>query len=283
MLINQPFILTLLNFYSVALLAYAAYKKEAGSVIALIGTIIYSILFLLFYLNLVFYIYLISEVIFLFAIMLSISLQIKEEERQLEISKMRSARLETELLKKNIQPHFLMNTLLSIKSWMDENPDKAGEIIQALADEFRIINKISNQKEIPVRQELQLCETHLALMSARMDVDYKLKTIDIEPSEKVPPMIFHTLIENGITHGFGPGNGGTFELACEQHSQITRYRLKNSISGKDALQTEPAKEIFEGMGIKYVRTRLEESYPGKWDLNFGVKNGYWEVSISIEK
>jgi len=213
--------------------------------------------------------------------MLSISLQIKEEEKQLEISKIRSARLETELLKKNIQPHFLMNTLLSIKSWMDENPDKAGEIIQALADEFRIINKISDKREIPLRQELQLCETHLELMSARMDLEYKLKTNNIDPDKKIPPMIFHTLIENGITHGFGSESSGTFELACIQNEQKIRYSLRNKIADRNILIKEEPAEVSEGMGIKYVRTRLEESYPGKWDLEFGGQNGYWEVNISI--
>ena len=281
LIINEPFILTLLNFYSAALLAYAVSKKEPGSIIALIGTITYSILFLLFYLDLVFYIYLISEVVFLFAIMLSISLQIKEEEKQLAVSKIRSARLETELLKKNIQPHFLMNTLLSIKSWMDENPHKAGEIIQSLADEFRIINKISDKREISLRQELQLCKTHLELMSARMDSEYKLKISDIDLDNKVPPMIFHTLIENGITHGFGSENGGTFELTCHQDEQIIRYNLRNKIEDRYITIKKDSADVSEGMGIKYVRTRLEESYPGNWDLEFGGQNGYWEVRITI--
>ncbi|MCB0294650.1 MAG: histidine kinase, partial [Calditrichaeota bacterium] len=161
-----------------------------------------------FYWGVVWYVYTAGIVFFIFCVMLSISRQIKQQNQQHEVAKLRSARLETELLKKHIQPHFLMNTLLSIISWIREDPPTAIKLIQSLAEEFRMINQISSQTEIPLSDEVALCRTHLTLMGYRQDVQYALEAQNLPGEEKIPPMIFHTLIENGLTHAYRSGENG---------------------------------------------------------------------------
>jgi hypothetical protein len=41
-------------------------------------------------------------------------------------------------------------------------------------------------------------------------------------------------------------------------------------------------QIEEGLGFKYVKSRLEENYPGKWKLNYGMNDGFWEVKIEYK-
>ena len=41
-------------------------------------------------------------------------------------------------------------------------------------------------------------------------------------------------------------------------------------------------EIEEGLGFSYIKARLEESYPGKWNIEYGLKNGFWETCIKIK-
>ncbi|RPI60734.1 MAG: hypothetical protein EHM44_09905, partial [Ignavibacteriales bacterium] len=148
----------------------------------------------------------------------SIARQFARKENAEREAQLKSARLENELLKKNINPHFVLNTLTSIIAWLRKDSSSAIKLIEALADEFRMINQISELKLIPINQEIDLCKTHLKIMSYRKGADYKLETIDINEKDTVPPMIFHTLVENGITHGYEKKIAGTFKLQMIKNS-----------------------------------------------------------------
>ncbi len=269
--------------YSIGLLCYSVYKKEPGSVAALIGISVFTFVIILYLQSGFLFVYISGEVVFLFCITLSISRQIREQKRLQEATSLRSVRLETQLLKKNIQPHFLMNTLLSIMSWIEVNPKKAKKLIQSLADEFRVINKISSKKEIPIHEEIKLCETHLELMGHRMDAQYKLVSTNLCDGETIPPMIFHTLIENGITHAYETGENGTFTLLCEKNHSTIHYKLHNDGSLLKKLSRQSDDQITDGLGMKYVKARLEESYPDKWQITYGFNSKHWEVNIYLEK
>jgi len=282
MLFNHKYI-TLIQLYSIGLLLYSVRHKEPGSAVALLGVMVFTTLMTLFFYGIIFYIYFFGEIFFLFSVTLSISMQIKTQNRLHEESKLRFARLETELLKKNIKPHFLMNTLLSIMSWIEVNPKKAMKLIQSLADEFRMINEISSKKEIPIHEEIRLCETHLKLMGYRMDAKFKLVKSNIYENETVPPMIFHTLIENGLTHAYQTGENGTFKLNCEKNNNKIHYILQNDGSLLKKMSPKSGNEIRKGMGMKYVKARLQETYPDRWQMSYGLNSNYWEVSIDIEK
>ncbi|MEW5983474.1 MAG: histidine kinase [Acidobacteriota bacterium] len=96
-----------------------------------------------------------------------IVLRLRDQVRDYHALRSRSQRLEAELLKKTIQPHLLMNTLLTIQSWFGQDPAKAGRLVEALADEFRIISRVAAQPEIDMADEIQLCRRHLELMGPR--------------------------------------------------------------------------------------------------------------------
>ena len=282
MAINGDSYLPISLLYSIGLLIYAIKQKEPGSLIALFGNTVYVVLVMLFFNHIIFCSQLIGEMFFVFCITLLMSRQINAQNQLHEASKLRSARLETDLLKKNIQPHFLMNTLLSIMSWIEINPKKALKLIQALANEFRMITKISSKKVIPIAEEVKLCQLHLELMGYRMDAQYHLDIEGCTQNDAIPPMIFHTLIENGLTHAFETGENGTFFLICKQENKKICYQLRNNGSLLQTLSQQTESAIEEGMGMKYVKARLEESYPHKWDLSYGLSEGLWEVKISIQ-
>lgn len=210
-----------------------------------------------------------------------IALKIRDENRRLQALQVRSQRLEAELLKKSIQPHFIMNTLLSIQSWFNRDPAKAGKLIEALAEEFRIINRIASKPEIDIGEEIELCRSHLELMGYRRNAVYRLDLEGDLAGLKIPPMLFHTLIENGLTHAFEAGENGSFRLVCVRTGEAVEYRLENGGSLLAGLGHQDPGKTEEGMGLKYVRTRLEESFPGRWELDYGLKDGLWRVRIVI--
>jgi len=220
---------------------------------------------------------------FLACVILSISMTIRDQSRRFEALRLRSQRLENELLKKSIQPHFIMNTLHSIKSWSDRDPEKAERLIEALAEEFRIVNRVSGEREIPLEEEIRLCRHHLELMGLRRAARYNLLVEGETEGLDIPPLVLHTLIENGLTHAYEPGEDGTFRLEVRADGSRREFRLTNDGSRLARLGEgdAPADSAEDGMGLKYVKARLEESRPGGWSLASGLREGKWEVRIVI--
>jgi LytS/YehU family sensor histidine kinase len=201
--------------------------------------------------------------------------QRKEEQLAYESSLLLSSRLKIELLKKNIQPHFIMYTLTSIMEWVETSPKKSIEFIEALAGEFEILNEIAEKQLIPIQQEIDLCKQHLAIMTFRKEITYELDQIGIDQSEKIPPAILHTIIENGITHS-KPINGKIkFELKFERLNNLRLYEIKTIAENR--LQNKKS----GGTGFKYIKSRLTESYGDRWELKSAPTDNGWLTSIII--
>ncbi|WP_185154449.1 histidine kinase [Fulvivirga sp. M361] len=207
-----------------------------------------------------------------------LSLRIKEQRLAYENSLVQSTRLRLELLKKNIQPHFLMNTLTSLIDWVEESPKKGVLFIEALAKEFDLFNQIENQTLIPVSQEIALCRTHLEIMEYRKEINYSWEEEGIDPEQKIPPGILHTLLENGITHSLPlEGNNIKFKLIFESNAHYKCYKFLTFSRG--VRQTTSNRE--EGTGIKYIKARLNESYHSKWDFTSEATAYGWKNNIKI--
>lgn len=268
------------------LLLYSMYRKTTGSIPAFVGLFFWRLFkhpdifskvadhHLFFYIA--------SDIVFLFCIVLSISRMIHAQNVQLQEIKLRSSRLEVDLLKKNIQPHFILNTLQSIMSWIKKKPENAFLLIEALAEEFRMINGIADKKLIPLHQEIDLCNTHLKLMGFRMGSTYELITEGLCEDELVPPMVFHTLIENAFTHSFKTREKGSIRLVCEKRDRQTVYHLSNNGSRLKEISQKSEDEIQEGMGLKYIKARLNESYLNDWSLDYTLDDEQWKVTIVIK-
>jgi len=273
--------LLLMGSYLIVILIFAWRAGRPGSLLALFGLSIYLLPRVLILLNhSVDSLYLdVSYLTWIVILLFMTSGQVREQEKTRRGLELRAQRLEIELLKRTIQPHFLLNTLSSVKSLLVRRPDEADELIQVLASEFRMIGAISSARLIPLQQELELCRYHLKIMSCRRSAQYFLHTEHLPEEASVPPLLFHSLIENGITHSFKPTEQGTFWLSSEEDDTQIRYIMKNDGSLLQKLSPDDPWE--EGIGIKYVKSRLEESYPGKWQLEYGLRDSKWETVITV--
>lgn len=216
---------------------------------------------------------------FLLGVMSAYALDLKAGEQARHRAEMRSARLETQLLKKNIHPHFLMNTLLSIISWIEDQPARAMTMVHALADEFRLIDRISAERLVALDDELALCRAHLEIMGGRKDAAYQLVVEGDGDGILLPPLVLHTLIENAITHAWAPGEDGTFVLQLARDGARYQVCLRNSGSLLGA--SAAALADGEGVGFRYVRARLQESFGDDWRLDYGVEGQTWVVRFDF--
>ena len=206
----------------------------------------------------------------------AIAVQLRGERLQARDTKLTAARMEIELLKKSLQPHFLMNTLTALAQVIEEKPAAAVRLIDDLAAEFRALARFSGEKQVAIAEELTLCRAHLGVMSARTDLPWKLETEGIDAAATVPPALFLTLIENGFSHQRALKDATTFTLRAVPTGEGTRY-----VFFSPGAVTADTNRATGGTGLRYVRARLEESFPAAWKLTQGVVAGGWETAIEL--
>gem|GEM_PF-1606524 len=189
----------------------------------------------------------------------------------------RSMRLELELLKANIHPHFMLNSINAAIMWIKEDPGIAEKLLHALSGELKLLLKIVGEKVIPIADEIGICRLHLEVMSLRHDKKFTLRQEGIAAGESIPPMVFHTLVENGVTHGYAGKDAGIFILSRSENNGAVHFTLFNDG------EAEKNHSESGGLGLKYVRARLEEAYGRRWRLESHPVEGGWIATISIEK
>jgi two-component system LytT family sensor kinase len=170
-------------------------------------------------------------------------------------------------LQRQINPHFLFNTLNSITSLVRSEPELAREMIVKLASILRMLLK-EREAFVPFREELEFTDDYLGIEVVRFGEKLKVvKEIAEETLEiVVPSMLLQPLIENSIKHGLEPRiSGGTVTL----RSRIVDGRLLVEVED-DGVGMAPEQDRLSpvsglvrpgtGIGMKNVRERMEVLY-----------------------
>jgi LytS/YehU family sensor histidine kinase len=217
----------------------------------------------------------------LFAIILVMLVSLIQEMKNNRLRSLASIRLEAELLKRNLQPHFLMNSLMLVIEWIEEKPSAAADFVQALAEELRMLVTFSGQSLVTLEEELALCRRHIKIMSYRYDTDYTFNVCALDQSIKIPPAIIHTQIENAFSHNIIPDNAEfTFEVI--QYKNQVSLKLTSPFSEIDngALASTVndkinSKSTGVGIGERYIQSRLEECFHNNFSYQSYSENSQW--------
>ncbi len=190
-----------------------------------------------------------------------------------ETAALEAVRLRHELLKKQIQPHFLMNTLTTLSEWIESEPKTGVAMIDALSNEFRLLHDISDKTLISLDDELELCRQHLMVMSLRADAAFTLHVDGGTSDIQCPPAVLLTLIENAFTHN-EYRDDATFEINATQTGRDIAIICRAPIQTTINRSTQP------GTGLAYIRARLKEAFGENWTLRSKPTNKAWETTIS---
>jgi LytS/YehU family sensor histidine kinase len=221
--------------------------------------------------------FLITFSLLVMSLLAAIGKQVQSARRAARAAELTSTRMEIELLKKNLQPHFLLNTLTALTEVVEQSPREAVKLIDDLAEELRSLSRMSAKKLIPLGQELELCRAHLRVMSLRTGKPWQLNAEDLDPASLVPPALFLTLIENGFTHQRIASTGGAFVL---RRDNMPGNAMSFIFVSPGDIQDDPSRAAG-GTGLRYVKARLEESFPGRWSFRQGPTSAGWESVIEI--
>lgn len=211
--------------------------------------------------------------------------RVRRERDALEAARLRATRLQLELVKKSIQPHFLMNTLTALAEWFERQPSRAAEGIEALASEIRLLGDLANHRTVPLGRELDLCRAHLTLMGLRRDCAYHLDATGVDTAAPCPPGIIHTMVENAVTHGPSSRSGSRASPILLELSSATRdgrqtYQLTSPLTASSASR-QRTDDASTGTGFRYVRARLAEAFGDRFTFQAGPRGDCWVAEWSI--
>ena len=184
--------------------------------------------------------------------------KLEEQERLLM-----DARLDA--LQRQINPHFLFNTLNSIASLVRFRPELARELIVKLASILRVLLQ-DRDDLMPLREELQFADDYLDIEVVRFGVE-KLRVVkEIAPETLeilVPSMLLQPLIENGIKHGLEPRiGGGTITLRSRLQNDKLVITVEDDGVGMPVENGPPVHrsgllQSGTGVGMRNVRERMQ--------------------------
>ncbi|QRK08222.1 histidine kinase [Archangium violaceum] len=200
--------------------------------------------------------------------------QLRRQQQRLESATRASERLQLELLKRSIQPHFLMNTLGAMSEWVETEPAQAVRFIESLGAVYRHLLSISGERAIPLARELELCRAYLEVMGFRHGLAFTLEAPGVDGEAIVPPAVLHTLLENAFSHNRYT-TPVTFHLQ-EGHAGGRRRYVFSAPAGTGATP-----RVGEGTGTRYLEARLDETFPGAWSLVQEPTETGWTTVMEI--
>jgi two-component system LytT family sensor kinase len=187
---------------------------------------------------------------------LRIELKLEEQKRLLL-----EARLDA--LQRQINPHFLFNTLNSIASLVRVKPEMAREMTVKLANILRALLR-DHDSYVPLREELQFTDDYLDIEVVRFGTGKLRVEKEIDPRTLevlVPSILLQPLIENSIKHGLEPRiDGGTVTLRSRLHGDRVIIEVADDGVGMGNRPASALKRSGAGIGMKNVQERLEVLY-----------------------
>lgn len=202
-----------------------------------------------------------------------------KEQRNLQLQK-ENVQGQLQLLKAQIHPHFLFNTLNNIYSYTQNTSPVASRLVSGLSDMLRFILYECNQDLVPLNKELKMIQDYIGLEQIRygnqldLHLDLPEKTKDLY----IAPLLLLPLIENCFKHGTSHMLEQPW-ISLHIGLQDRKMQMK-LLNGK--VDTEGDAENNGGIGIQNVRKRLDLIYPGKYEMEITNDEDVFIVNLKLE-
>jgi len=191
-----------------------------------------------------------------------------DESHRLEL---RTAQLETQLataqlqmLKMQLQPHFLFNTLHAIAELVHEDPQAADRMVAGLGSLLRISLESAGRQMVTLREELEFLEAYLSIEQVRFRERLSV-AVEIDPhalDARVPHLLLQPLVENAIRHGVAPRMAAG-RVTVTARRENGRVEIEVADNGRGLPNGVPG---AEGVGLRNTRARLEQLYGKEYRL-----------------
>lgn len=196
--------------------------------------------------------------------------QIQVEKRNLELS----------YLKAQMSPHFVFNTLNSIYYDVVNKHENAANSIVQFSDLLRVVLYDCATNEIPIQKEIELINNYIALQKSRyqnrLTVHFEIVG---DTTQKIPPLIAFSLVENAFKHGMSESIGNcSIEISMRIESHSFHLLIKNPISESTEL-LHP--DSSAGLGLKNVHRQLSLIYGTAYTLTHEAIDSTYACHLTL--
>jgi len=202
------------------------------------------------------------------------------EEKEKEKSKLELAnqQMQLSLLKFQLNPHFLFNTLNILSTLIYSEKEKAREVLNNFSDILRYSLDSDKEKLVPIKTELCFIDDYLFIQKMRFEDRLQIiKEISNDCLETpIPPMLLQPLIENAMIHGVAKmEEGGTINIRIEKSGNNVCIAVENS------LPISKNKDVVNGVGLRNCDERLKVIYGNDSALKIDSTENEFKVSFQI--
>jgi two-component system LytT family sensor kinase len=206
----------------------------------------------------------------------------KQEKEKSQLA-LKNKEMQISLLKSQINPHFLFNTLNSISTLVHTSKDQARKLITQLSDIFRYALDSHAGETVKLFHEIDFIENYIRIQQVRFGERLRFeKNIDSSClGISIPPMILQPLVENSVKYGISPKeDGGTISLTVKRSGHIVFFEVKDNGLGSKAMKVMDGSS--SGVGMANTDLRLKSYYGPMSGLRVKMNEKGYSVSFYIE-
>jgi len=224
--------------------------------------------------------YIWSALYFAFKIWEEFNIQRERAEKERALAQ--SAQIE--MLRYQLNPHFLFNTLSSIRALVRFDGGKAEEMITKVSEFLRYSLSYENENEVPLFKEIEIIQNYLDIEKVRFG-DKLIINYEIDPLAEdypIPIFLIHPLVENAIKHGM---QTSPRPLRINLKADVLENELLVTVTNTGYWLDENSKLKSDGTrkGLENVKKRLEFSYPGNYTFEIIKQPESVEIKIRFKK
>jgi hypothetical protein len=204
----------------------------------------------------------------------------RQKSQHAALAKTDAQKSELQLLRFQLDPHFLFNTLNGIASEIPINPAAASQMVGDLSSYLRYSLDHRSHLLAPLAVELDSTNAYLKIQAARFgDRFQSVITATAAAREKsVPCFLLQPVVENAFKHGFNhvPAPWKLF-IAAEVHAARLRIEIRNNGNLQNYKESDAT-----GLGLELIRRRLEIHYPGRHGFQIQQSDGWVVATLELE-
>ncbi len=208
----------------------------------------------------------------------------QDEKRRTEQANMLAQKAQLQMLRYQLNPHFLFNSMNSIRALVEEDKKRAKEMITELSEFLRYSLISKNYSNVPFSEELDAMKHYLAIEKTRYEENLIVE-YDIDPSAESYPVLsflIHPLIENALKYGMKTSKLPLrINLRAEVINDTFSVTVCNSGHWIDRASLEVKNSDSTGTGLDNVKKRLNNAFPSKHELIIDKSDEQVCITIKI--
>jgi LytS/YehU family sensor histidine kinase len=206
-------------------------------------------------------------------------IQLSLEKEKAEKANLLAQSAQLQMLRYQLNPHFLFNSLNSVWALIDEDKKASKEMISELSEFLRYSLVSKNYANVPLKQELDAIRLYFSIEKKRFEEKLDV-TFDIEPeAEEYPVLSFlvHPLVENAVKYGM---KTSPMPLKIVISGKVAKGNLHIEVKNTGKWVEPHIDNHSTGTGIKNIQLRLENAFPGRNAFTIGP-SGEWVVATIL--